>query len=164
MKRTTTTSHFSTSTETAHLSSVRKSWKSSFQNAQSDKDFEIVEDCVAKVFEHIVLPDIISSTIISANVQTTAPSIDAAQQYLSRYAEPAKGVVAMGSVVYAKIPSWPQEIRLFIDRSLVFADGLFLMLSTTHVGSKLTRDVLRGLNESCKEVAGKVDLSFAGPK
>lgn len=57
----------------------------SLQNATSDKDWEIIQDCIAKIFEHVPLPEI-SHTIFSATAHATFPSIEAMQQYLLRFA------------------------------------------------------------------------------
>jgi len=130
-----------------------------FQNVVSDRDFEVVSDCIAKLYEHVPLPEI-NSTAIIGNAQTTAPSIEAIQKYLQRNANPSKEIVQAGTIAYISGKNWPAEIRLMVDRSLIFPEGLYLMWSTTFSGNKLSRDILKTLKEACEEAAGKLDLTF----
>jgi hypothetical protein len=65
--------NFTLSAEKLHLD---------FQNAVNERDLEIIEDCVAKTYEHIPLPEI-GTTFISANLHATATSADEAQKFLS---------------------------------------------------------------------------------
>jgi len=129
-----------------------------FQNIVTNKDFEIVMDCIAKLFEHAPLPDINSNNII-ANAHATADSVETMQQYLLRYADPSKQVVYRGIVAYIVSSNWPKEIRLMVDRSLVVPGGMYLMWSTTFDG-KLSRDVLKALTEACEEATSILDLKF----
>jgi len=130
----------------------------SLQNATSDKDLEVVADCIAKVYEHLPLPEV-SNTVISGNSQTTAASVDEIQKYLVRHADPSKGVVHAGAIAYIICDSWPQEIRMTVDRSFVYKEGLFLTWTTNFPG-KLSRDLLKSLQKACEEAASKLDLTF----
>lgn len=129
------------------------------QNATSDKDLEIVEDCIAKVYEHLPLPEI-NSTLITANAQTTMSSVEELQKYLQKFANPAKRIVSGGAIVNVLCEKWPQEMRVTVERSIVFPAGLFLTWSTTHPGNKLSRDVLKKMREALEESVTKLDLSF----
>lgn len=130
-----------------------------FQNATGEKDVELVADCVARLYEHVPLPEIIT-TSITGNAHATAGSIEAAQQYLLRYANPAKQVVRGGAIAYMLCKNWKDEIRLTVDKSLVFPEGLFLVWTTSFSEGKLTREVLKTLEDACTEAAEKLDLTF----
>jgi hypothetical protein len=130
-----------------------------FQNANSEKDMEVVIDCISKAYEHVPLPEI-TSTHVTANAHATADSVEAMQQYLMGYANPPKGIVRGGTIAYVLCNNWPEEIRLTLDRSLVFPDGLFLTWSTTIPGGKPSRDALRVVKEAFEEAIMKLDLAF----
>lgn len=129
------------------------------QNASSDKDFEIVQDCIAKIYEHVPLPEI-NNTLISANAHATFVSIEELQQYLLKFVNPAKQIVSGGIIAYVHCQNWKEEIRFTIDRSLVFPTGLFLVWSTTYRGNSLSREVLKNVKEAFEEAVTKFDLSF----
>lgn len=133
-----------------------------FQNATSEKDMEVVVDCVSKAYEHVPLPEI-NSTLVSANAHATAQSGEAIQQYLARYANPPKRIVKGGAIAYVLCTNWSEEIRLSLDRSLVFPDGLFLTWSTAIPGGKPSRDALRAVKEAFEEAAVKLDLTLSQP-
>jgi len=135
----------------------------SLQNATSDKDLEIVQDCIAKIYEHVPLPEI-SYTIFSATAHAIFPSIEAMQQYLLRFAIPAKQVVLGGTIAYVLCEKWAEEIRLTIDKSLAFPDGIFLAWTTTYRGNKLTRDIVTRIKDVFKESVTKFDLTFPIPQ
>jgi hypothetical protein len=135
----------------------------SLQNATSDKDLEIVQDFIAKIFEHVPLPDI-SHTSFSATVHATFPSIEAMQQYLLRFAVPEKRVVLGGTIAYVLCDNWAEEIRLSIDKSLVFPDGIFLAWTTLYRGNKLSRDVINNIKDAFEESVAKLDLAFPKPQ
>jgi hypothetical protein len=131
------------------------------QNAASETDLEIVVDCVAKFYEHVPLPEI-NFTAISVSAQTTAPSIEAARTYLEQYANAAKGVSSAGVIAYgANVLGWPDEIRLAVDRSIMFPDGLFLVWTTRFGSSKITREVLKLADSAFRQFAENLDLEFA---
>jgi hypothetical protein len=131
----------------------------SLQNATTDKDLEIIQDCIAKIYEHVPLPEI-SHTIFSATAHATFQSIEAMQQYLSRFAVPTKQVVSGGTIAYVLCEKWAEEIRLTIDKSLAFPDGVFLAWTTTCREKKLTRDVVTRIKDAFKESVTKFDLAF----
>lgn len=135
----------------------------SLQNAMSDKDLEIVQDCIAKIYEHVPLPEI-SHTIFSATAHATFPSTEAMQQYLMRFAMPAKQVVSGGTIAYVLCETWAEEIRLTIDKSLAFPDGIFLAWTTTYREKKLTRDLVTRIKDAFKASVTKFDLSFPTPQ
>ena len=130
-----------------------------FQNATSNRDSEIVADCVAKMYEHVPLPEI-NSTLISANTHATLSSIEEMQKYLLRYAQPEKHIVAGGVIAYILCQNWPHEIRLTVDRSLVYPAGLFLAWSTTYPENKISREALKNVKEALEESVTKLDLTF----
>lgn len=129
------------------------------QNASGQKDFEIVVDCILKVYEHIPLPEI-RHTTISATEQAAAASIEVVQQYMARFADPAKQIVQGGAIAHVVCKGWPQEIRMTVEQSIVFPEGIFLTWQTTFPEKKLSRDVLKALSDACKEAAAKLDLVF----
>jgi hypothetical protein len=131
-----------------------------FKNVRSDKDAELVSDCVAKVYENLPLPEI-STTSINASAHATFSSIEEMQQYLLRYANPAKQIVAGGTIAFILCQNWPQEIRLAIEHSLVYPSGLFLSWSTSYPGKKPSREALRNLREAFNESVTKLDLTWA---
>lgn len=135
----------------------------SLQNATSDKDLEIIQDCIAKIYEHVPLPEI-SHTIFSATAHATFPSIEVMQQYLLRFANPAKRVVSGGIIAYVLCENWADEIRLTLDKSLAFPDGIFLTWTTTYREKKLTRDVVMRIKDIFKESVIKFDLTFPIPR
>jgi hypothetical protein len=129
------------------------------QNATGDKDLEIVHDCIAKIYEHVPLPEI-SSTLISANAHATFPSVEELQQYQLKFANPEKQIVTGGIIAYVRCQNWKEEIRLAIDKSLAFPTGLFLAWSTTYRDSKPSRVVLNCVKEAFEESATKFGLTF----
>lgn len=135
----------------------------SLQNATSDKDLEIIQDCIAKIYEHVPLPEI-SHTIFSATVHATFASIEAMQQYLLRFANPAKQVVSGGTIAYVLCENWAEQIRLTLDKSLAFPEGIFLTWTTTYREKKLTRDVVTRIKDLFKESVKKFDLTFPTPQ
>lgn len=78
-----------------------------------------------------------------------------------RFANPAKQIVHGGAIVNVLCKGWPQEIRMTVERSLVFPEGIFFTWQTTFSEKKLSRDVLKTLDDACEEAAGKIDLVFA---
>jgi hypothetical protein len=130
-----------------------------FQNGASDQDLEIVQDCIAKIYEHVPLPEI-NNTLISANAHATFPSVDELTTFLQRYSNPTKQVISGGVIAYVICTNWKEEIRFTIDKSLVFLTGLFLAWSTTYSSGKPTRDVLVGAREAFAESVTKFDLTF----
>jgi hypothetical protein len=118
-----------------------------------------VEDCVAKVYEHVPLPEI-NNTTISANAHASFDSMEAMQQFLSKYASPKRQIVSGGTIAYILVPQWPEEIRVMIDRSLVYPAGLFLMWTTSYRGNKISRDLLKNVTEIFKQSAVKLELPF----
>jgi hypothetical protein len=130
----------------------------SLQNATTEKDVDIVQDCIAKVYEHVPLPEI-NNTSISATAHATFPSIQEMQQYLLRYANPAKQIVAGGTIAYILCQNWPEEIRLTVEKSLVYPEGLFLAWSTVHRENKISRDVLKNAKEAFENSLTKLDLT-----
>ena len=131
----------------------------SLQNATTEKDLEVVKDCIAKVYEHVPLPEI-NNTSISVTAHATFPSIEEMQHYLLKYANPAKQIVAGGTIAYIHCSDWAEEIRLMIDKSLVYPEGLFLMWSTVYRGNKISRDVLKNIEEAFDNSVTKLDLTF----
>ena len=131
-----------------------------FQGATGEKDVELVIDCIAKLYEHVPLPEI-SNTLITGNAHATASSGEAVQQYLVRYADPAKQIVRGGIIAYIACEKWKDEIRLAVEKSVVFPEGLFLIWSTNFSEGKLSRDVLTTLSDACNEAAAKLDLIFS---
>ena len=129
------------------------------QNATSDKDLEIVQDCIAKIYEHVPLPEI-NNTLISATAHATFPSVDEFQQYLRKFADPPKDIVSGGIIAYVHCQNWKEEIRITIDKSLVFPAGLFLAWSTSCRDGKPSRDVLQNVKEAFMGSVTKFDLSF----
>lgn len=130
-----------------------------FHNAISDKDLEVVQDCVAKVYEQVPLPEI-GNTLISVNAHATLSSIEAMQRYLAAFAKPEKRIVASGAIAYVLCEKWPQEVRLMIDRSLIYPAGLFLAWSTTNPQKGLSREVLKNVREAFDESLMNLDLTF----
>jgi len=131
----------------------------SLQNATNDKDLEIVQDCLAKVYEHVPLPEI-NYTSISATAHATFPSVQEMEKYLRQYANPTKQIVAGGTIAYIVCQNWAEEIRLMIDRSLVYPEGLFLAWSTIYRENKPSREVLRYVKEAFENAMPKFDLTF----
>jgi hypothetical protein len=129
-----------------------------FQNIVGDKDAEVVADCIAKLHEHVPLPEIDTTTIV-ANAHATLGSPEALQQYLLRYADPAKHIAQGGTIAYIRGEMWAEEIRLMVDRSLVFSDGVFLTWSTSFAGGKLTRETLKVIGDAFQQAAATLDLT-----
>lgn len=129
------------------------------QNATSDKDLEIVQDCIAKIYEHVPLPEI-ANTLVSADAHATFSSPEELQQYLLKYASPTKQIVSGGVIAYVHCPNWKEEIRFTIDKSLAFPAGLFLAWSTTYRDGKPSRDVLKNVKDAFEAAVTKFDLSF----
>lgn len=129
------------------------------QNATSDKDLEIVQDCIAKIYEHLPLPEI-NNTLISGNAHATFPSGEDLQQYLLKYSNPEKQIVSGGVIAYVRCQNWKEEMRFTIDKSLAFPTGLFLAWSTTYRDGKPSRVVLKNVKEAFEESVTKFDLTF----
>ncbi len=134
-----------------------------FQGIASAKDLEIVADCVSKFYQQVLVPEV-GATNIEANAQTVAASVEERDQFLSRFADASKRITRAGAVVYVRCDKWPEEIRMLVDRSLVFlSDGLFLMWSTTFAGDKLTMELMANLENACEEAANKLGFVFKKP-
>jgi hypothetical protein len=131
-----------------------------FQNAASPKDFDIVADCISKTFEHVPLPES-DKTSITAQVQATASSVEAVNHYMARFSNPEKQIVQGGAIVHVVCAGWPEEIRMTVERSIVFSEGIFLTWQTKIVGAKVSRDLLKTLAEACEDVATRLDLVFS---
>lgn len=129
------------------------------QNATSDKDVEILSDCIAKLYEHVPLPEI-SSTSLVVNAQTVASSLELLQQYQVRFTNPSKGISGGGTIAYVSCDGWSQEIRVAVDKSVVYSDGLFMSWSTSFSGNKLAREVLKNFKDACQSAALRLDLKF----
>jgi hypothetical protein len=133
------------------------------QGIASAKDLEIVADCVSKFYQQVLVPEI-GATNIEVNAQTVAASAEVRDQYLSRFADASKQITRTGAVIYVRCNKWPEEIRMLVDRSLLFLnDGLFLMWTTTFAGNKLTMELMANLENACEEAANKLDLVFKKP-
>ena len=130
------------------------------QNATSDKDLEIVQDCIAKIYEHVPLPEI-GSTLISANAHAIFGSVEECQKYLQSKADPSKQIGLAGVIAYIRCKNWEEEIRFTIDKSLAFPAGLFLTWSTTYRGNKPSREVLKNVIEAFEESVTKFDLTLS---
>lgn len=130
-----------------------------FQNIVTDKDFEVVADCIAKLYDHVPVPET-RNLIITGHAQTVMDSIEARQGYLDTYANPEKQIHQGGTVIYTQCQDWKTEIRLLVDRSEVYPEGLFLMWTTTFWDGKLSRGILKALEDACREAAAKIDLQF----
>jgi hypothetical protein len=133
----------------------------SLQNAASEKDLEIVEDCVTKIYGHVPLPDI-HNTSISANAQATFASKEALQEFLT-YANPTKQIVWRGTIAYILLPTWPEEIRLMADRSVIYPDGVFSTWNTAYKGNKISRDVLKNVKDVFEKALTTLGLTFPKP-
>ena len=129
------------------------------QNATSDKDLEIVQDCIAKIYEHVPLPEI-ANTLISGDAHAVFPSVEELQQYLLKYANPVKQISSGGVIAYVNCLNWKEEIRFSIDKSLTFPAGLFLAWSTSYRDGKPSREVLKNVEEAFEASATKFDLTF----
>jgi len=134
-----------------------------FQGIANAKDFEIVADCVAKFYQQVLVPEV-GATNIDATAHAVTASAEARDKYLLRSADTSKQITCAGAVMYTRCKDWMEEIRVLVDRSLVFAnDGLFLMWTTTFSGDKLTMELLANLEKACEEAANKLDLTFSKP-
>ena len=129
------------------------------QNITGHKDLEVVQDCLAKCFEHLPLPEI-GQTIFSGNAQTLASSIGEANDYLLKLASPANHIVQAGVVAYIRIPKWEEEIRLAVDRSVVYPGGLFLLWTTAYKGRKPSRETFKILKEALDDSIACVKLKW----
>ncbi len=132
-----------------------------FQNLISDKDSEIVADCVVRMCETVTLPEV-AFTTISASAHSLAESVDVLHSYLAKYSDPQKQIVLGGAIAYLRCQSWPEEIRLLVDRSLMFNEGLFLNWITNANKGKLDHKDLKSLTEVFTEAAGKLGIKFVG--
>jgi hypothetical protein len=132
----------------------------SLQNATSPKDLEIVDDCVAKIYEHIPLPEI-DRTSISAHCHAVFPSAEALRKFQVENADISRQIIWKGTIAYIRVENWAEEIRLMVDRSLVYTDGLFLLWTTSYRGKKISRDVLKDVRVVFVKSAEKLDLTLA---
>ena len=131
-----------------------------FTNARGEKEGEIIADCVAKMHEQATFPEI-NRTTITANAQVTLPSVEDTQKYLLRYANPAKGIVSGGTIAFVQSEAWSEPIRLSVEQSLIYPNGLFLYWQTGFAGGKLSREILVNLGKGATESVTKLDLVFA---
>ncbi len=131
-----------------------------FTNARGEKDAETIADCVAKMHEQVALPEI-NRTVITANAQVTLPSVEDTQKYLLRYANPANGIISGGTIAFVQSEAWPEPIRLSVEQSLVYPNGLFLYWQTGLAGGKISPEILANLGKGVTESVMKVDLVFA---
>jgi hypothetical protein len=130
-----------------------------FQNATGRKDYEIVSDCMAKLYEHVPLPEI-TDTSMNASAHATAVSLEVLQEYMVRFANPTKQIVRGGVIAHIPCKNWPKEIRMTIEHSLVFPDGIFLTWQTAISQKKVSRDVIKELGQACEEAAARLDITF----
>ncbi|HWD93753.1 MAG TPA: hypothetical protein VG938_15540 [Verrucomicrobiae bacterium] len=140
------------------------------QNATNQKDFEILVDCVVKVYEHLPLPEL-NSTLITATTQAVAPSAEQAKNFFQQYAKSLNfgasenEVSKCGLIAYVCSKIWPEEIRVSVDRSVIFPDdGLFFTWQTTLKEKKFNLQLLQVLNEACNQASDKLDLVFPREK
>lgn len=129
------------------------------QNATSGKDLEIVQDCVAKIYEHVPLPEI-GSTLVSANAHSVFSTSEELNKFLSQYSNPAKQILAGGVISYVRCSNWQEDVRMTIDKSLVYPTGLFLTWSTTCRGTRISRETIGLIEKVFEEAVTKYDLSF----
>ena len=130
-----------------------------FQGATGPKDFDLVLDCITKFYQHVPLPEM-STSAISANAHSVAITVEAAQEYLSRYADPAKGIVRGGTIAIIVVDKWKEEIKLSVEQSLILPAGLFITWNTSMSGGKFSREVLNTMTDACNDAAAKLDLTF----
>lgn len=130
-----------------------------FQGATGPKDFDLVQDCIAKFYQHVPLQEI-SNSAISAHAHSVAISVEAAQEYLSRYANPAKGIVRGGTIAIVVVDKWKEEIKLSVEQSLILPAGLFITWNTSMSGGRFSREMLNTMTIACNDAAAKLDLIF----
>jgi hypothetical protein len=131
-----------------------------FKNARGEKDGELIIDCVTRVHERVPIPEI-NRTTIAANAHATLPSVEDTQQYLLRYANSAKGIISGGTIANIQSEAWSEPIRLLVEQSLGYPNGLFLSWQTGFSGGKISREVLTNLGKALAESVTRVDLVFA---
>jgi len=134
-----------------------------FHNVITDKDVEVVQDCLAKVYEQVPLPEVVNS-LVSVTAHATLPSMESLQKYLLVFAKPERQIVSGGTIVHVLCQNWAQEVKLTVERSMVYPAGLFLAWSTTCPQKKLSRDDLKNIGLAFEESATKLDLTFARKK
>lgn len=130
------------------------------KNATNDKDLEIVQDCVARIYELVSLPEV-ADTSVSANAHATFSSVNELQNYLSRFTNPDKQIISGGAIAHVLCPGWKEEIRMTLEKSLAFPEGLFLTWSTLHRGGKPSRDTLQAIQAAFALSVTKFDLSYS---
>jgi len=131
----------------------------SLQNAVSGRDLEIVQDCLAKIYEYLPLAEI-STTVINANAQASFASPEAMHVYFLRFSDPARQIVSGGAIVCVRCDHWTEEVRLMAEKSLTRQTAVYLSWSTTWSGGKISREVLENLKTAFGESVVKIDLTF----
>ena len=126
-------------------------------HSAGDRDLEILGDCVVKTYGHVPFPEI-ARTIINANAHAVMSSVDELLAYLQQFAQPEKGIAYGGAIALVRCEPWPQEIRVSVEKSLIYPAGLYLTWTTHHQGSKLSRDSLSIMARAVEESAAKLGL------
>ncbi len=81
-----------------------------------------------------------------------------------RFADPTKQIVRGGAIVYLLGLGWPQEIRMTVELSLVYPDGVYLTWQSSLLNQIPSHEVLKTLSNACAEAATRLDLVFSKPQ
>lgn len=129
------------------------------QNARLKVDFEIIADCVTKMYE-IVPSTRLGTSSIAATIQTTMSPPATAARFFSAFSTPKGGIDPVGIIIRALFEPWPQKIKLVMEESAVHPEGLFFALYTDHIGQGFSRETFSNLEKAFTELLGKYDLHF----
>jgi hypothetical protein len=131
-----------------------------FLNATTEKDLEIVLQCVSRIYEHVPMPPCNTSSI-SANAQVVFALPKEGSDFLDSHVDSSKQIGWGGVLAYVICPNWTPEVRLVIDKSMVYQDGLFLTWSTTHLGNNISLPTLNAAGKAFVDAIEKFGLTFS---
>jgi hypothetical protein len=85
-------------------------------------------------------------------------SVDELLAYLQQFAKRETGFAYGGAIALVRCEAWPQEIRVSVEKSLIYPAALYLTWTTHHQGSKLSRDSLSSMARAVEESVAKLGL------
>ena len=132
----------------------------SLQNATGKQDYEIIVECVTKMYEAVSLMKIANSSI-TASGHVKLSSALAVSEYFRSRAIPKSDMVLTGIIGrFSSCSSWPHKMKLLLEESFVYPEGVFFSFSTDYPVGNLSRQTLDNLTEAFWESLGKCELHF----
>lgn len=143
----------------ANLTLTAEKFSASFQNARTNEDLHIVLDCIVKSHESLFDRKIVT-TELQGHLHALLPQEIDRQTFLAKNIPHVSGISAAGVIVYGKCDPWQREIRLQVDRSNTFPNGLYINWQTAYEGL-INRASLENVSTACGNMLEKIGFTFA---